>query len=428
MSRRLDWVSLIEKSYDLESDGATWLRRIFDESVPLLEGVDATAWSFHCTPTTFRLQHFPRGSSKAIELGVRAFHRLGTRSWLDLVYRSGHVVDTASNACFPHQPDMRDLFEKVFGRYARDVLMVGAHSGMGQGVVLATMLKDHAVPTLAQRKRWPQIAAHIGAGLRLRAAVAGLPLDAPTTEAIFEPSGKLCEARHGATEQTARARLREAVLRIDQARTVVGRSDPDGAMDAWEGLVDGRWSLVDRFDSDGRRFIVAVRNDPGYPDPRGLSLRERQVAEFVGLGQSSKEVAYTLGLSLSAVTNAASAAMTKLGLSGRAELAAYFSPASPRAKMAEIIVGNETLLLASSPLVDERNLSSLTDAERDVVSHLIAGSTNADIAERRGTSVNTVAAQVQAIYRKCGARSRSELATRLQTNRSPDSWRSALGM
>ena len=153
-----------------------------------------------------------------------------------------------------------------------------------------------------------------------------------------------------------------------------------------------------------------------------------QVAEFVGLGQSSKEVAYTLGLSLSAVTNAASAAMAKLGLSGRAELAAYFSPASPRAKMAEIIVGNETLLLASSPLVDERNLSSLTDAERDVVSHLIAGSTNADIAERRGTSVNTVAAQVQAIYRKLGARSRCDLATRLQTNRSPDSWRSALGM
>jgi DNA-binding NarL/FixJ family response regulator len=40
---------------------------------------------------------------------------------------------------------------------------------------------------------------------------------------------------------------------------------------------------------------------------------------------------------------------------------------------------------------------------------LIAGSTNRDIAMRRATSARTVANQVQAIFRKYGVRSRSEL-------------------
>ena len=88
-------------------------------------------------------------------------------------------------------------------------------------------------------------------------------------------------------------------------------------MESWEGLVDGRWSLVDRFDTDGRRFVVAVKNDPAHPDPRGLTTREREIAEFVGLGRSTKQIGYTLGVSLSAVTNLTAQAQEKLGLSSR---------------------------------------------------------------------------------------------------------------
>jgi DNA-binding NarL/FixJ family response regulator len=312
---------------------------------------------------------------------------------------------------------MHRLFDKLFGRFAKDILMVGAHSGSGAGVVFATLQKTSVEPTPLQRKRWPQIAAHVGAGLRLRATAHKLPIDAPSTEAIFDASGKLQEARDAAQDPSARDRLRAALQRIDRARTAAGRSDQDGAMDAWEGLIDGRWSLVDRFDSDGRRFVVAVKNDPAFPDPRGLTSRERQISEFVGLGQSSKEIAYTLGVSLSAVTNAVASAMAKLGLSSRAEFAAFFSLASPRAKLAEVMVGEDTLLVASSPLLEKRSLDSLTEAERDVVAHLIAGSTNADIAVRRGSSLSTATTQVQTVYRKLGVHSRSELAARLLVRR-----------
>jgi DNA-binding NarL/FixJ family response regulator len=81
--------------------------------------------------------------------------------------------------------------------------------------------------------------------------------------------------------------------------------------------------------------------------------------------------------------------------------------------LAEIAVVGDTLLIGATPLLDEVRLTGLTEAERAVLGLLIAGSTNADIATRRATSPRTVANQVQAIFRKFGVRSRSELMARL---------------
>lgn len=58
-------------------------------------------------------------------------------------------------------------------------------------------------------------------------------------------------------------------------------------------------------------------------------------------------------------------------------------------------------------------MRDLTEAERDVLAALLAGSTNADIACRRRASERTVANQAQSIYRKLGVRSRNELAAKL---------------
>ena len=150
------------------------------------------------------------------------------------------------------------------------------------------------------------------------------------------------------------------------------------------------------------------------PIPRGLTMREREVAEFVGLGRSTKEIGYILGVSLSAITNLTARAQEKLALTSRAELAAFFAPCGFRAKLAEVAISGETLLFGSFPLINERQVQTLTQAEREIVAHLVAGSTNGDIAHRRHTSENTVANQVHAIFRKLGVHSRAELATRLQ--------------
>jgi hypothetical protein len=56
-------------------------------------------------------------------------------------------------------------------------------------------------------------------------------------------------------------RAQRAAKAIDRARSRA-RSNEDEALELWQGLVAGRWSLVEQFDSDGRRFLVARKNDP----------------------------------------------------------------------------------------------------------------------------------------------------------------------
>ena len=109
-------------------------------------------------------------------------------------------------------------------------------------------------------------------------------------------------------------------------------------------------------------------------------------------------------------------AQAKLGLRSRVELTAFFAPHGLRAQLAEIVVGEDTLLMGATPRLDETKLAGLTSAEREVTALLIAGSTNHDIAQRRATSARTVANQVQSVFHKMGARSRGELVSHLSTS------------
>jgi DNA-binding NarL/FixJ family response regulator len=418
LTKRADWISLIEASYALDRTDRDWLDALFDVAQPLFDaGMGSTAWTFRCTATSFHLSDVTRRASGWMKLFIRAGHAIASQRWFDLAYRSGATVATASEQVYSHLPN--DRFLRVTGGRLRDVFVVGGQSGTGLGVAFATMLKEERKASALERKRWPQIAAHLGAGLRLRSLARGLSFDSPPVAAILDSSGAMHDGSNDATTTCAREKLREAVRHIECARTAGGRSDPDAAMDRWEALVDGRWSLVDRFDSDGKRFVIAIRNDLSYPDPRGLTPRERQVAEFVGLGRTTKEISYILGISAPTVSACTAHAQEKLGLRCLAELAAFFAQGGLRCKLAEVAVAGEKLLVGAYPLVNEHLVGSLTAAEREIVVHLVSGSTNSDIARRRGSSERTVANQVQSIFRKLGARSRAELAASLHAAPTP---------
>jgi len=412
--RHADWISLIEAGYNLDGSEQQWLDHLFEAAKPLLDcGVGQTAWTFRCTPTTFQIGKIATQSTKFAKAVAMSGHTIAPQRWVDLTYRSGHSVGTASELIYPHLES--DMFIALTGGRSQDVFMAGGQSATGLGVAFGLLLKENRTSTAIERKRWCQASAHLGAGLRLRGIARELVLDAVPVEAIMDPGGKMHDARDGAVDASAREILREAVRRIERARASIGRSDADSAMQLWEGLVMGRWSLVDRFDTDGRRFIVAVKNDPQYSDPRGLTARERQVAEFVGLGRSTEEISYTLGVSNSMTGNCTARAQEKLGLSSRAELAAFFAQSGLRRKLAEVALAGEQLLVGAHPLINQQSIATLTEAERDIVALLVAGSTNADIAQRRGSSERTVASQLQSIFRKLRVRSRSDLAVCLQS-------------
>jgi DNA-binding CsgD family transcriptional regulator len=91
-------------------------------------------------------------------------------------------------------------------------------------------------------------------------------------------------------------------------------------LELWKALVRGRWSAVDWFDSDGRRFVLAVPNAPNVADPRALTERETQVTAYALFGLSNKLIGYNLGLSKGHVSALLASAKRKLGVKTRAQL------------------------------------------------------------------------------------------------------------
>jgi len=119
---------------------------------------------------------------------------------------------------------------------------------------------------------------------------------------------------------TASDRLREAARALDRGAQSRHEVNAERAIWLWEGLVQGRSEVIDWFDSDGRRFIIARLRSETRGGSRGLTDRERQVALRAARGESSKLTGYRLGISPSRVSALLKAAMRKLGVSSKVQL------------------------------------------------------------------------------------------------------------
>jgi DNA-binding CsgD family transcriptional regulator len=252
------------------------------------------------------------------------------------------------------------------------------------------------------RATWGRVMQHVAAALRLRHRVrAGIAPDA-----VIDTDGRVHDAGNElASDDALRARVCAELGRVEDARRTL-RDEPEAATRIWRGLVAGRYSLVDRWERDGRRFVVVYRNDPAAPDPRALGRTEAAVVEQVGRGASNKEVAYALGVSTDAVVKALASSLEKLGLSHRRELA---SLVAGTASLARVVVGDQELEALVTSIAAAEPSGALSEAERGVLKAIVRGASNAEIAAGRGTSPRTVANQVQRIFAKLGVGSRHQL-------------------
>lgn len=190
----------------------------------------------------------------------------------------------------------------------------------GAGVIMGLDLHRPAGP--AERRLLEAVSlvvAHLGAGYRLRSALAASEARGPV-EAVLGPDGRVLHAEDAAKDTALRHALGEATRTL--LRTHGRPRDPLPHLLAQRVLVAGRWTLVDHTDTDGRRMVLARVNDPQAPGAvlPALSHRERQVAMWLALGWSLKQVAYELGLSLSTVHGSEQRARRKLGLATRTAL------------------------------------------------------------------------------------------------------------
>jgi hypothetical protein len=110
----------------------------------------------------------------------------------------------------------------------------------------------------------------------------------------------------------------------------------------WRAVADGRYRLVECFDRGGCRYYVLYENVDDLPCALALDARERALAEAVGRGESEKAVAFTMGVTPSAVSAILRTTLLKLGLRTRIELAllvgALGAPSSSRDALARRIM------------------------------------------------------------------------------------------
>jgi DNA-binding CsgD family transcriptional regulator len=187
----------------------------------------------------------------------------------------------------------------------------------GHGCIFFAMDANTVNMKARMSSHWGRIASHLTTGYRLARSRAAL------VDAVLEPRGKVLHREKEVTSDESEA-LTEATKCIDQARGKLRRVDVDRALSLWKNLVSGRWSLVDHFDHDGKRFVVAKRNALDLRPWHTLTERELQVVAFLAEGQTLKIIAYQLGVSTATVASDLARAQSKLRVASRLELASAY--------------------------------------------------------------------------------------------------------
>lgn len=306
-----DFVEVIAAAYRVEQSPDVWLRTVVEAAEPLLDRGSGVIGYFIDLSDGVRAW---QPCSTDASLDVDAFWAAYARAVPPEEIKEIHThAPAAWSAAFPERASAAKRWSEENAMHALGVSCLDVSL---RGATLSAFDRgDRPPPSAAELERWALVSAHIATGARLVQR-----LDAAGIEAIVSPSGKILHVEGDARSKAARESLRHAARQMDRARTHrQRRRDQDEAIGAWKALVSGRWSLVDSFESDGRRFVLARRNE-ATPRAMPLTLRERQVVAAAALGHSNKLIAYELGLGASTISTLLARARHKLGLTTRGDL------------------------------------------------------------------------------------------------------------
>ncbi|MGB5350079.1 MAG: LuxR C-terminal-related transcriptional regulator [Polyangiales bacterium] len=322
---------MTEAAYDLQVAEEDWFPNVIDAAAVLIDhglgvaGLSGTKPEGN-GPMQVEELHVATGPADFPIRLMRAMAELPSES-LRQATQSGIGVLSELNA---EEPRFLDAWRRHID-YAQDGIGITALDPNGRGVHIIAPVPGATSLSRAERNRWQMLAAHLSSGLRLRGALAdsssgsrsaGADLPCGAQALLDANTFQVTEAVDDARLPGSLQALREAAIRMDRARGPLRKSDTEEALKIWWALLQGRWSMVEWFDTDQRRYILAVPNAPSVVDPRGLTQRESQVVAYAALGESSKLIAYRLGISRSRTSNALSSAMLKLGVKTQPQLVA----------------------------------------------------------------------------------------------------------
>jgi DNA-binding CsgD family transcriptional regulator len=313
----------LEAAYTLETNDQTWLCNVMEKARAVWgRGGPAHGAIYDATGgATFRVQiaHFIDFSDAGIDCVMRGLS-LFTPS---LVIRTFRCL-LASGSRQVSLPQMLPMYEEMGTLGYPDSMSINGLDPAGLGTFLALWARDLVEPPRAELAFYRRMAHHLGAAHRCRRRLRESQahrssVDATDgAEAILDARKRIIHAVGPAKEKDARRKLVETATVRELARG--SKVQPDEMIRRWPPLTRARWTLVDRFERDGRRYIVARENQSQPQGLMSLSDRERQTVAYLAIGQSTKETAYALGISDATVRVLLARAAWKLGVSSRAAL------------------------------------------------------------------------------------------------------------
>jgi len=333
---RTDLVGVVESIYDLERDGQAWIDGILERLEPCLcDGSGLFGFDYVVTkagnlkPGSFA----SRGCPTTMGLPDAAL-----RIDPEFVRRSYLVVDWGAAS------QIAGWTESPAGQLARasgvlDNWGINGRNPGGRGFIVLVNRRAPGLPHPSQRAALSRIALHLAAAHRLRERLREAD---PTgrAEAVMSPGGKVCHAAGAAKLPDALDALKAGASAMERARGALRRASPNRAIQLWTTLTGARWTLVDHFERDGRRYILAQENESSAPPHAALSPRERQVLANAVLGRSNKEIAYALGIEHSTVRVLLTRASKKLGATNRSSLLQAYEALDTAATQTGEVTGN----------------------------------------------------------------------------------------
>ncbi len=405
---------MVEASYSLEGSDVDWLARVLESGRPDFD-LGRGYYGFTCRIRATEFAMGPVYVEKNLDprFGtlVEKLNREAPNAVVDVLSRSAAICGGFPEVLGVGNPASNQFFNAGRASGITDAFSIFAQDGEGYGIDISAPVEGVMKTPARVRGIWHRVGLHVAAGMRLRRRVVEQRAE---LDAILDPSGKVAHAEGSPRQdRSARDALIDSVRRMERARTAKERKDPERALDLWRGLVAGEWSLVEKWESDGKRYLAAYRNRPDIRDPRSLTPHEAMVLRYVSLGASNKEVAFALGLSVGSVGSAVSQLLRKFGCKRRTDLLAFASPETAIRMSLPLGARDEVAILALPSSRNERARRKLTITEQEVAERVIAGSSTAAIARARQTSAHTVSNQIRGMFTKLGVRSRAELVRAL---------------
>ncbi|MCU0674475.1 MAG: LuxR C-terminal-related transcriptional regulator [Myxococcota bacterium] len=201
-----------------------------------------------------------------------------------------------------------------------DSLNVVALDPSGVGVAIVANRPERARPggSEGELERFAGAAAHLTAALRLRLRHDHSRSALERAEVVFDRKGRVVHAEgEGLASRDA---LSAAVSTRSSASPDLSSNE---VLARWRTLHEGRWTLVDVEEADGKAWTLACPNAPRAARLEQLTQREREVVALLALGRSNKAIAYELGISSSTVATLVARARWKLGAKSAADLVRF---------------------------------------------------------------------------------------------------------